>query len=362
MGAPIDWYDSEQSTRIGMIAEAQRMARRLRARPLPIIVMTCLITTAVTYKLATRRPIAEAEVVLALTEGSLSQKNSGIPVVELREFVEDVLLPNGKLLELVKKRDLYTLRHRLGDQYAIDELRSHFTIQIWKNTFLESDSSGNSARIGLSVFDEDPELAFDLARDLSRIVIETTREQRQVVTKRLTSQVAEMRDRLQIRYEELTREASEKEQAQIAARQRNDELVAQAIELELAVNWREQRKAAATLAEIASSRDTLAERITEAGLDMSVTVVAENRPIPPENRGFTIAMAATVTALGALLASAFLVGAFDSRVHDSDDVRRLEIAVLGHLPGFTGDHVGSLESRGAARARVPSFLRWRSQR
>lgn len=362
MADPIDWCDSEQSTRIGMVAEAQRMARRLRARPLPIILLACAITAVVTYKLATRRPIAEAEVVLALTEGSLSQKHSGIPVVELREFVEDVLLPNAKLLELIKKYDLHKLRYRLGDQYAIDELRNQFTIAIWKNTFVEAETAGNSARIGLAVFDADPELAYDLARDLASIVIQTTREQRQLVTKRLTSQVAEMRDRLQTRYEELTREASEKEQAQVEARRNNDEIVAQSLELELAVNWREQRKAAAILSEIASSRDSLADRISEAGLDMSVSIVEENRPTPPQHRGFTIAMAATVTALAALLVSAFLIGAFDSRIHDRDDVERLDIAVLGHLPGFKGDQVGSLRSRGAARARVPSFRRWRSQR
>jgi len=362
MADPTDWYDLEQSTRIGMIAEAQRMARRLRARPWPVILLTCAITVGVTYKLGTRRPIAEAEVVLALTEGSLSQKHAGIPVVELREFVEDVLLPNAKLLELVKKYDLHKLRYRLGDQYAIDELRNQFTIAIWKNTFIDAETEGNSARIGLSVFDPDPELAFDLARDLATIVIHTTHEQRQLVTKRLASQVTEMRDRLQTRYEELTREASQKEQAQIEARNNNNEIVAQALELELAVNWREQRKTAETLADIASSRDSLAERITEAGLDLSVTVVEENRPTPPQHRGFTIAMAATVTALASLLASAFFFGAFDSRIHDTDDVERLEIAVLGHLPGFTGDHVGSLESRGGASARVPSFLRWRSQR
>ena len=57
-----------------------------------------------------------------------------------------------------------------------------------------------------------------------------------------------------------------------------------------------------------------------------------------------------------------VLGAFDSRVHDTDDVERLGLPVLGHVPGFAGDHVGSLEARGVLRARVPSFLRWRSQR
>jgi hypothetical protein len=73
-------------------------------------------------------------------------------------------------------------------------------------------------------------------------------------------------------------------------------------------------------------------------------------------------MVAVVVGTGSLLGSALLLGAFDSRVHDTDDVARLGLPVLGHIPGFAGDNVGSMQARGAARARVPSFLRWRSHR
>lgn len=357
-----DWYESEQPTRTGMIAEAQRVVRRLRMRPVPVIVLTCAITALASYRVATRRTMAEAEVVLALTEGSLSQGQSGMPLTQLHEFVESVLLPNAKLLQIVEKHNLHRLRHRFGDQYAINELRDQFTITIWRNTFSESSYGGNSARIGLTVVDEDPELALQIARDLAAAVTQSAQEQRQLITKGITTQIAEIRDRMQSRYEQLVRDTAVKEQEQLEARRNHDEFRAQALELELAVNWREQRKAAATLADIAASRDTLVERISEAGLDMSVSVVEEHPPRPPENRGFVVAVAAAVTAVGALIGSTLLIGAFDSRVHNAEDVERLNIAFLGHLPGFPGDQVGSLRSRSEARARVPSFRRWRSQR
>jgi hypothetical protein len=57
-----------------------------------------------------------------------------------------------------------------------------------------------------------------------------------------------------------------------------------------------------------------------------------------------------------------VLGAFDSRVHDSDDVARLKLPVLGHVPGFAGDNVGSMRTRSAAPTRVPSFRRWRFHR
>ncbi|MBW2536689.1 MAG: hypothetical protein JRI55_34710 [Deltaproteobacteria bacterium] len=39
------------------------------------------------------------------------------------------------------------------------------------------------------------------------------------------------------------------------------------------------------------------------------------------------------------------VGAFDSRIHDLDDVRHLRLKPLGHVPPFAGDDFGSVEER-----------------
>ena len=74
-----------------------------------------------------------------------------------------------------------------------------------------------------------------------------------------------------------------------------------------------------------------------------------------------LVMILLVVGTGALVGSALFLGAFDSRVHDTDDVARLGLPVLGHVPGFPGDQVGSLRSRGARRNHVPWFLRWRSR-
>jgi capsular polysaccharide biosynthesis protein len=362
-GSDDAWYESEESPRSAMIVEVQRIRRRTRTRPIPVLLLAAAITVGVTYKLATRKKPVEAEVVLLLTESSLSQKHNGLPVDELRAYVANVLLPDSKLLELVSRRDLYKNRTKLGDQYAIDELRSQIEIQIWKNSFLSYDEAEqHSARIGITVADLDPDQAYDLARDLATIVIQTAQDQRQQMTSQLSAQIGEMRDQLDERLQRLSRQSSEQEQAVLKARREGNEKLAQAIELSLATLWHEEKRAAKTLEEIAQSRDALADRISAAGLDMSVSVVEEHRPRASEHHGFVVAMIAFVIAIGSLLGSAVFFGAFDSRVHDADDVERLGLTVLGHLPGFQGDHVGSLAARGASRARVPSFIRWLSLR
>jgi hypothetical protein len=362
-----EWYESEASTRRGMIAEVQRIQRRTRARPLPALALALAITGGLTYWLATRPQPVEAEVVLALTEGALSAKHDGVPVDQLREYVSSVLLPDDKLTALIERRDLYRARHKLGPQYAIDQLREQLDIQIWKNTFVTDQDTVNtehSARIGLTVTDTDPDRAFELAREIAGVVIQSAADHQQALTKQLVADVAETREALGRRIVDLEHTRAEKLATQTAARARGldeDKNLVQAIDLERVELDAEQRRIERQLSEIAQSRDELAERIASAGLDMTVEIVEEHRPDRSEHRSFAIAMIAVIVLVGSLLASALVLGAFDARIHDVDDVARLALPVLGHVPGFPGDHVGSLAARGAARARVPSFLRWRAR-
>lgn len=358
------WYESEDSTRRAMIREMQRIRRRLRARPLPVVALAAVISTAIMYFVATHRAPVEAEIILALTEGELATKaHDAIPVDDLREYVDGVLIPDSKLGELIEKRDLYPLRARLGLPYAIEQLRGQIDIAIWKNTFTSYDENeGHSARIGITVADRDGDRAYDLARDIAAIVMDTAREHRQQVNARLAAEIGVRRDGLVARMAEMSRETAAKQTALLRARARRDEGVAQALALELTEIDHEQKTADKDLADIAAGQDALADRIAAAGLDTTFAIVEEHRPERSEHRGFVLVMVAIVIAVGSLIGSALVIGAFDSRVHDGDDVARLGLPLLGSVPEFRGDHIGSLAARGVARARMPAFARWRSLR
>lgn len=358
-----DWFESEASTHVGMIAELQRIRRRSVARPLPVLALGLLLAGAIVYKLATRKPQVEAEIVLALTEGSLATKHNGVPVDELRAYVANVLMPNDKLEAMIHRRGLDPLG-RIDD--AITELREQLDIRIWKNTFVYFDEDAakaeHSARIGLTVTDRDPELAYERARDFADIIIDTAREQRQAVAEQLAAEVAELRGRVEEEMSTIAKQRSETILAMHAAQRAHDDAATQTLALELVELESQHKTAEAKARDIAHSDDSIADRIAAAGLDMQVQVVEENRPNQPEHRDFVLVMAAVIVCFGSLLGAALLVGAFDSRIYDGDDVARLGLPVLGHVPGFPGDDVGSLHARGATRARVPSFLRWRSHR
>jgi hypothetical protein len=361
-----DWYEAEEPTRLGMVAELQRIKRRCIVRPIPVLLLATLITAAVTFKFAKKPRLFEARVVLAMVEGSLSSKSSTIPFDTLKEYVAQVLLPDGKLLDVIEKHNLYPLRKKLGAQYAIDELRSQIEIEIWKNSFVFYDDADanaqKSARVGITVADNDPDLAYVIAKDLADIAIASHEKAQKEVSDALSKEMTSMRESMAQRLEDLANQRATREAALEDARRKFNNTVAAAQFIELAAITAEEKKLNAEFSAIVSSPDALADRVTAAGLDTRLSIVEERHPEKSEPSGLVLAMIIVVIGTGALLGSALIVGAFDSRVHEVDDVTRLGLPVLGHVPGFQGDDVGSLEARGATRARVPSFLRWRSQR
>jgi len=362
-----DWYASEQSTRLGMIAELQRIKRRMQVRPLPVLALATLVTGYITYRVATKVETVQSEVVLALTEGQLaSHRKTGIPVDQLREYMSSVLLPDNRLSELIERRDLTRLRKKLGMQFAITDLRDRLEIQIWKNSFVyfedDDDNARRSARIGLAVTDTDPDRALDIARDLARIAIETLTSRRQQLADTITQQVAMLRDATSEKLTTINNQISATQAAIGDAIKAGKADTIGILRVDLLALYGQRQRAEAEFAHIAGSSDALAGDITAAGLDMTLAVVEEHRPERPTHSSFVLVLVAVVVGTCALIGAATLLGAFDSRVHDTDDVVRLGLPVLGHVPGFAGDNVGSMQARSVARARVPSLLRWRSHR
>jgi hypothetical protein len=360
------WYESEEPTRQGLITEMQRIRRRTAIRPLPVILLAALITAAVTYKIATKPRIYEAEVVLALTEGQAETSKRLIPFDQLKSYVAHVLMPDAKLLDLIEKRNLHRLRKKFGNQYALTELREQIEVEIWRNTFLTWDEGDadvqKSARIGLTVIEGDPDLAYDLAHDLASIVIESHEEQRQRIADELAHEVKLMREGLSARLTEVLGLISMKQTEAASALQSGKTGLVAALQVDISALAAERKRLEEQMLAVVQSPEAFADQTTRAGLDTTLTVVGERKPERQEQSAFVLIMVAVVVGTGALLGSAVFIGAFDSRVHDTDDVTRLGLPVLGHVPGFSGDNVGSLGARGAKRARVPSFLRWRSHR
>lgn len=352
-----------------MVQEIQRIRRRTRVRPWPVLVLAALLTGVLTYKLVTRKQQFRAEVVLALREGTLgtgAQHRTGMPLGELREYIASVLLSDNELAELIERRNLHRLRKTLGMKWAVAELRDQLEIEVWRNSYVyydpENPRRDPSARIGLTVIDEDPDAAFLLAHDLASIVIEAVRERRYEYAAAIARHVALEREAVSERLTKLDRELTQVMVAFSKARRAKKDGVAQALNLQLTEIDNQKKEAEKTMTELTTSQEAIADRIAAAGLDLVIEIVGERRPDRPPSRGLVISILLVIVGIASLVGSALLIGAFDSRVHDAEDVERLGLPVLGHVPGFPGSRVGSLAARGVQRSRVPLFRRWRSQR
>jgi capsular polysaccharide biosynthesis protein len=250
--------------------------------------------------------------------------------------------------------------------WAIEEVRKQIEVDVWRNTYVyydpENPNRDPSARIGITVTDDDPDSAYELAHDIADIVVDATHERRMKYAEAITTQVTSERDAMAARLNQLDAELTELMVAFGQARRAKKEGLASAINLRVNVIDGQKKEAEKTMSELTTSQEAIADRIAAAGLDLVIEIAGEKRPNRPPNRGLLIAIALAIVGIGSLIGSALVLGAFDSRVHDVEDVERLGLPVLGHVPGFPGDHVGSLEARGVQRNRVPSFRRWRSER
>lgn len=344
------WFTSEQSTAAGMIGELQRVRRRAARRPVAVIALAALIGGALVAMIVHKHREVEAQITLALTEGTLTGDRSGVHKHELLEYVGSVLLSDKNLAEVIEREDLIPLRRKLGMPYAVTELREQLEIEVWKNTFLyyrESESnSRKSARIGITVLDANPERAFDTARALAAVMIRTHDEERARINGAIAEEVTMMREGLEAQLAELDGMISAQRAAITSARAKGKAGVAAALEVELRQLTRRHKGLAEQRSQIALSRDALADRISAAGLDITLSIVDERRPDRPELTTFGLVLACCVAATVALFGSAMIVSTFDSRVDTADDVTRLGVPVLGHLPAFAGDRLGSLKARG----------------
>jgi len=211
------------------------------------------------------------------------------------------------------------------------------------------------------VTDGDPDRALILVRDLASIIMETHEEQRRLVAAALAAKVEMMRAELDKKLGDLAATLAVKQAALVTATQQGDTRLAAALYTELTSLAHDQKTAEDQLTSILKSPEAIADQLTAAGLGIRIDLVEERRPDRAEQSWLALAITLIVIGTGALFGSALVFGAFDSRVHDLDDVARLGLPVLGHVPGFPGDRVGSLRERGARRARVPWFSRWRSR-
>lgn len=355
-----DWLDQEPSMRSIMIAELKRFKGRMKARPARVLVLAGLCTALALARYATRPRLYTARVLLSATQGWLNDEDgSPLPNQEIRDHVYNYIL-NKKVLieEVIEKHGIHrdTMK-KFGEEAAIAEIKDPLAIHVFRNYFLFSqrqESTPRSMRMVVSYTSTDPEFAYEMASLIASLVVENVQSQRLREARFAARNASEASARL-------LREAASRKAAL-------GELM---FELTRAERARDARALAETRVAIAELGAALEDSETQRSMVQSEARDIEFR-LRAEERNMALLWSVAgafrpramgrpgpirLTAIGIVCFCLFVpicaigLGAFDSKVRDLHDVRRLGLPVLGHIPAFRGDHVGSLEARGVSMGR-----------
>lgn len=368
MAAAPDWFEAETPLHREFYQELDRLRRRARPRWWLVVLLGLALTAALVRKVATKPQLHRARVILSVTEGDMSSGWNPAPLDQLRDYIATVLLTNDRLLRLLDEKQLYAARRaKFGDEFVLDGLRDAFEIVVWRNYFQYGYASDDrrTARVAVAFTSKDPTFSYDMARALASLIQVAEADRRTIAAFELAGQAEDIEIAGRARIDAVARE-----QRELAAAIAKAEADGDADEVSLlriragavAVEWQAATTAFESIQALVS-KESLEAQVTSAGLALEIAVVDERRPPPVEDNRIVTLVAVAIVGLGLFLPLAgVLIGAFDTRVHDVDDVTRLGLPMLGHVPGFPGDGVGALRSRSVAPRRAASLPAWRRPR
>lgn len=358
-----DWYESELPLYRVLATELQRLKRRAQARWPLVVLVGLALTGAVLWKVSRKPTLYKAQIVVAITEGELNQGHVATPLGELRDYIGNVLLSGAAIVEMLNEKEwMADEREMFGDEVVVTEIHDGLGIGVWRNYFQYSWSydERRTARVALVYTHVDRDFAYEMVRALTNIVIEREAERRSEMAQELAKQSSAVLDSARVRLADARAAQLEAAAAVATAEARGDTTRAAIAQMHAAETAAEMRRAeeAFFAIEQTTTAEALEAAVTSAGLALDIEVVSDRKP-PKHERSSVVLVGMTFVALCIFLPLAgIVIGAFDTRVHDLDDIGRLELTMLGHLPSFPGDRVGALRDRGVRLRRMPSWVPW----
>lgn len=346
-----DWLAAERS-QYTLRSELQRLKRRARRRPIMLAVITTLLVGAVMFKRSRRRPTYEGAVVLRVTESTVLDEMSPLAQEHLGNYFANAGVSSKELMTIIEEYNLYPLRKFQGDRFAIMEIRDAMSIHLADNYFSEYQGfvdTLRTARLSVMFAHGDPETAYQVASDLTDILVRNELARRTEAAESLLAIAARSTKVTEARLVEIQAEIRKTEEAVRVARRTGPKLDLIAKGNVALGRLRPQLKQASGMLEALQIQENamkVGAAAENAGMGLQFDIVDVDRPraVPPPTVAGQV-MFAIILFLICLPLVAIGVGAFDPKLHHIDDVVRLELPVVGHVPRFPGYRVGSMKDR-----------------
>ena len=330
----LGWIESEKrETKIRF--ELRRLKNRAKARPL--LLCFCSLASAlllISYKLS-KKENYKASVVIRVTEGSIYRENSPLAGQRMDEYLRSVTLTNTQMLDIVKEFSLYPIKRAKGDQYAIDEIRSASKIKIVNNYFAAGHylaSSARTAQITVEFSHKESKTAYDVVKRLSNAMISNERKRREKVGQDLLTIAAKTKKVASDHVAVVQDNIASTQLLWLTAQEAKDAKKSGQLKVALKGLEKRYRRLQTTLMKLDKNTQDAAMMLKadEANLGLQFKVVDERAPLP-QKRPSVVFVLSALLGLTLLLLPFFsiLIGAFDFRILDKNDLERLGFSTLG---------------------------------
>lgn len=343
MAAEQDWAEREPG-HTEAVHELTRVLRRARGRPIITLLLATMCASALVVKQARKVPIYSAKVVLRMSEdaNTTARRSTFFFKEDLREYVWTVVLSNEVLFDIMDEHDLFTAELELGPEWALEAFRDAARVDVFHNYFVidpGSDDEARSVRIAMVFSSLEPDLSVAVAEEMAQRFLDHERRARWAALDTLRAQASQQLHQAE---EELNRRTAERAELWARMEATTDDMERTRIQVELDT-VRDEIEAYTLILEQAR-RDRTAVELAESGA-LAVEIAQTIRPQRILKSKKTLAVLGLLGFCFALPLCAIFVGAFDARVYDTEDVERLGLATVGHVPRFPGDRTGALRDR-----------------
>ncbi|MCL2825579.1 MAG: hypothetical protein FWD57_16425, partial [Polyangiaceae bacterium] len=319
------------------------------ARWLLTVLISIALVALVTIQQTRRERTFQATVALRVVEGGFDPRSAPPTSAQLQDYLWEVALSNRLLLAVMEMKEfnLYPGLREIDPLLALDEMRDVLDIRVLRNYFQierDPDAPPRSARIALSYSHADPEIAIAVARTLASVISEQEAKYRRQSTEKA--------------FESMSMSASHLEQMAANARLAEAALVQQiaasppeaaaGLTVQLMgirkriVSLEDQTLAAST----AVSTMGLRSQAEGEELGLQFEVIDPGR-IPEEKVSSTLRLVVIglITFVFSLPITGTAIAAFDLRIYDLEDLRRIGLVPFGHVPAFKGCRWATLNDR-----------------
>jgi hypothetical protein len=361
-GEPDDWLADEPRVSQVLVAELQRFKNRMKVHPVPVLILALLMSAGAVFMFARKPAMYTARVILRISEGGLSEyRGSVLPRSELKDYIYGFALSDKALREeIIDKHKLFQREMKLfGADGAVAELRDGLSIDVFHNFFhfnKNNESTPRSLRLAIVYMHQDADLAYKLAVLLADLVVKVESGKRLQEVRFAAANAQEIlaaAERTQAeRRQQIADHMTTLAEAELAA----DGVGAAMARVEIASLAQAERREAQNLENMQREVERIenSRKLEESNMGMVFELAGRVRPVSrPPPGPFVLGLLGLVCFFIFVPVCAIGLGTIDSRIHELEDVRRLGLPALGHVPAFEGDRTSSLRKRGALQPRGP---------